>query len=205
MRHPQQILEKIVEMRKRGASLNEIVDAVSLPKTTIWHHVNKVKILPGHLSEWKLKRGGSLKKSIKEFEKSRDEAGLLVGTLNRKEKILIGMALYWGEGSKGDFSISNTDPNLIKTFISCLAELGISNKRLSLSLRIFEDLDTKKVCNYWSRITGIPKKEIKYVNILNGKKNGKLPYGMCRLRVIKPRYLLKLFKSMKECVVNQLR
>ena len=68
---------------------------------------------------------------------------------------------------------------------------------LSINLRIYEDLNQKKACNFWSKVVGVSQKRIMYVDILKGKKNGKLKYGMCRVRVIKGAYFLKLLNAIR--------
>ncbi len=91
------------------------------------------------------------------------------------EKLLFLSALYWAEGSKKDFGLSNTDPELIKIFVEGLRKVfKIDNKRFRISIRIYEDLDSEKSLAFWSKITGVAKKDFVSVNTLRGKKNGKL-------------------------------
>lgn len=118
------------------------------------------------------KRGGSKNKSILEWQKATNQARSLVN-LNKLNKI----------------------------FIYCLKELGVNKENLSINLRLYEDLDKNEAINFWSRVTGLSKEKIKYVNILNGKKMGKLKYGMCRVRVIKGGYILKLLQSIRDTIV----
>jgi len=40
------------------------------------------------------------------------------------------------------------------------------------------------------------------VNVLDGKKNGKLIYGMCRIRITKGADVLKYIKALKNRVVS---
>ncbi|MDP3792783.1 MAG: hypothetical protein Q8Q89_03570 [bacterium] len=174
----------------------------SMPKTTIWYHIQGIKILPKYIKIYKSKQGGSIKKSKMEWEQAKQEASRLVGSISKKERLLIAASLYWAEGAKGDFQLTNTDPDLIKTYIKCLRELGVKKDRLSVNIRVYEDINTSKACSFWSKVTGVSKKEIKYVNVLYGKKNGKLPYGMCRLRVKKGRYHFKLINSIKNIMIN---
>jgi hypothetical protein len=107
------------------------------------------------------------RKLLKEI-KSLNEAKNLIRELSYREKLILLSALYWGEGSKGDFGLSNTDPNLIRVFISCLKDVfNINKARLRVSIRIYEDLDKEKCLDFWSKVTGIKKEDFINVNILN--------------------------------------
>lgn len=202
MRHSIKKIQTIIDLRKKGFTINELVKLSSMPKTTIWHHIHKIKVLPKYEKIWRAKQGGSINRFNKAIEKSRLQAKSLIKSLNKTEKMLVAAALYWGEGSKDDFSLSNTDPNLIKVFISCLKEFGVTQNNLSINIRIYEDLNPEVACRFWAKVTRVPRNQIKYVNVLYGKKNGKLPYGMCRIRVKKPGYLLKLINAIRETITE---
>jgi hypothetical protein len=58
--------------------------------------------------------------------------------------------------------------------------MGLDKERLRVNIRIYEDINAEKAIQYWARIVDIPKSQILSVNVLHGKKQGKLPYGMCR-------------------------
>lgn len=202
MRYPLENIEKLKKLRRRGFSIGELMTTFSMPKTTVWHHIQELKVHPKYIKILKSKQGGSINKSKAEWEKARKEATSLINSITSKEKVLIAVSLYWAEGAKGDFQLTNTDPQLIKAYVKCLKELGIDKNRLSANIRIYEDLDADKACRFWSKIIGIPKREIKYVNVLYGKKKGKLPYGMCRLRVKKGGYHFKLLNCIKNIIIS---
>ena len=54
-----------------------------------------------------------------------------------------------------------------------------------MSIRVYEDINTKDAKIYWARITGITPDRIISVAVLSGKKLGKVPYGMCIIRLAK--------------------
>lgn len=196
-------INKIKSLRSQGYSIIEIGKELKRPKTTIFRHMQGVKILPKFLINWAGKRGGSKKrKKLKEI-KFFAEAKRLIQELSYKEKIILLSALYWGEGSKRDFGLSNTDPNLIRVFIGCLKDVfKIDKSELRVSIRAYEDLDKNKCLNFWSKVTGVKKEDFVNVNILAGRKKGKLEYGMCRVRVTKGGDFLKKIKSINKVVAN---
>ena len=192
----------IVQLRKRGHSLPELRCLTGHGKATIFKYIQGVNILPKFQDLWRNKRKSSVARMVQEQKKAQGQAKGLINKIGKEEKILIAACLYWGEGAKRDFSLSNTDPELIKTFVECLEELGVTKERLRVTIRAYEDLNKEKICNFWAKIVGIPKKNIINVNVLKGKKKGKLKYGMCRIRIAKGGYLLKLLCALKDIIKN---
>ena len=200
--NPEEI-SKIKLLRSQGYSIIEISNELKRPKTTIFRYIQDVKILPEFLKNWAGKRGGSRKRKALKEAKSLKEAKELVRDLSYREKFILLSALYWGEGSKKSFGLSNTDPNLIRVFLNCLKEVfGIDATKLRVSIRIYEDLDKEKCLDFWSRVTGVRKNNFVSVNILEGKKRGKLEYGMCRVRVLKGGDFLKKIVSVNKVITD---
>lgn len=198
-------IEKIRSLRSQGYSLPEISQLVATPKTTVFRYIQGVEILPEYLANWAGKRGGSKKKKLLEERKALEEGKEIVEIPSQKEKLLFIAALYWAEGSKRDFSLSNTDPDLIRLFVNGLRDIfHISDERFRISVRIYEDLDRGKCLSYWSDIVDVPVKHFVGVNILKGKKKGKLAYGMCRVRVTKGGLLLKKLVGINKAMVASL-
>ena len=115
----------------------------------------------------------------------------------------MGVSLYWAEGAKRDFTFSNTDAEMIKIFVYILKKVfRIKDEDLKISLRIYEDLDKNTCLRYWSKITGIKLGKNTSIDVLKGKKKGKLEYGMCRIRAKKSGLLLKEFFAIIKRVIN---
>ena len=163
--------------------------------STVHGYAKNVKVLPKYCAILQAKRSGSKNLSRKEWVIAEQKAAKLISGFSKQSKFLIAAALYWGEGAKRDFSLSNTDPALIKVFVSCLKEFGITKDKLRITLRIYEDLNKSSAIKFWSKIMGVSTKQISNVNILKGKKKGKLKYGMCRIRIAKGGRYLKLIQS----------
>ena len=192
--------QKIRELRKTGHSLLEIKSIVNRGYGTIYRYIKDVPILPQYKKLWEIKRGGSRKKSEKDWEEARSKALILAKDFILKEKMIILSCLYWGEGNKKELNIINSDPSLLRVFINCLREIGINDDRITISLRLFEDLDKKKAVDYWLKTLNLPKNNITRFEIIKGKKTGKLKYGMCRVRVEKGGQYFKLIMSMIDLI-----
>jgi len=198
----QKSIQKIKFLRMRGYSLPEIKRITSHSSGTVFKYIQGVNILPEFEEFWQSRRKPSKWKLEQEEKMAKQEARKNIKSINKKEKIIIAASLYWAEGAKRDLSISNSDPNLIKTFVRSLKEFGVDRDRLVVSVRVYDDLDIEKVCLFWSNVLDITRSEIRSVDILKGKKQGKLEYGMCRVRIKKGGRILKLLKALKNCIVE---
>ena len=197
------LIKEIQSLRRKGWSFNEIRKKTLLGSGSVYFSASKVKILPRYENIWKSKQGGSILRKRKAEEEAADKAKRAVGSLSDKERLVFLSALYWGEGGKGDFNITNTDPELVRVFVKGLKDVfGIKTDDFRVSIRTYEDLDKDKCLDFWSKITGVSKDKFVNVNVLKGKKEGKLPYGMCRLRIRKGGNMLKYLTALRKVVTE---
>jgi hypothetical protein len=197
------IISKIRLLRKKGWSLNEIKDQVPVGYGTIFRYIKGVQILPQHKTTWFGKRGGSIKRKKRLEEQAYLKAKNTIRYLTDNERIIFLTALYWSEGTKKDFSLTNSDPELIKIFVDGLVKVFKTDRsKFRVSVRIYEDLDRAKCLDHWSEIIGIPPAKFISVNVLKGKKVGKLKYGICRVRLEKGGNMLKYLNSLKNRVIE---
>ena len=199
----QDLIKKVQSLRRKGWSFNEIKKATALGSGTVYCYASQVEILPGYKQIWKSKQGGSVLRKKKAEDRAAEKASEMIKSISEKEKLIFLSALYWGEGGKGDFNLTNTDPELIKVFVRGLRDvLEIKTEDFRVSIRTYEDLDKNKCLDFWSKITGVPKDKFVNVDVLKGKKEGKLPYGMCRLRIRKGGNMLKYLTALRKVVTE---
>ncbi len=194
----QHTIDRIIILRREGRSLSEIAKEVGVGYGTAFRYCKGVKVLTRFRKIWLAKRGGStLRKKLAE-DKALSDARRVITSLSLKEKLIFLSALYWGEGSKEDFGLSNTDPELIRIFVAGLKEIfGVAIGDLSIGVRVYEDLDKERCLEFWSGLVGVPVERFVSVTVLKGRKHGKLPYGMCRIRVKKGGKMLKYLKAVR--------
>ncbi len=196
-------ISQIKKLRSLGFSTPEISNTLGISRTTVLRYIKGVQILPEYLPEWSLKRGGSRKRMLLREQKALEEMNQLIDSLSIKEKLLVLSSLYWGEGEKRDFGLSNTDPNLVRVFMWCMREVfGVDEDRFKISIRVYEDLDKEECLKFWSQVTNIPVSEFLATDVLLGKKLGKLTYGMCRIRIKKGGDLLKKVKAVNSIITK---
>ncbi|HEY0948192.1 MAG TPA: helix-turn-helix domain-containing protein [Candidatus Paceibacterota bacterium] len=173
----------IVARRLQGMSIPEISRETGMAKTTIQRYVKHVPISQEARRLLREKQGGGKERALGLRENSLERAKGLIGEINTRDTLFLLIGLYWGEGTKKDFSVINSDPNLLVAFLGCLDDMGIPRERISLSLRLHADISEPHACQFWSRTLNVPASRINRVEIIKGKKKGKLQYGMCRIRV----------------------
>ena len=203
MRHTIEKIKLIKNLRKTGHTIGEIMEQIKLPKTTIWHHIKDISISPKYIKIFAKKQAASVVRSSREWNKARLEAKNFVPRkLDISTAALLASAIYWGEGSKRDFNLANSDPDLVRVFMRCMKRFGINPRQFALHVRIYDDLNPDTAVRYWLSVTKIPKSNIVKVETLKGKKDGKLPYGMCRIRLYKGGYQLKVLTAIKEYMLK---
>lgn len=87
-----------------------------------------------------------------------------IGRLTEREIFLLGVALYWAEGSKKDRRVTliNSDPKIIQLWIHWLRKFGgLKTRDLKCTVGINEMHEKRlsSVIRYWSKITRISKKQ----------------------------------------------
>ena len=91
-----------------------------------------------------------------------EEGRARIGRLSEREFLVAGVALYAGEGSKGDGTVRfvNTDPRMVVLFCAWLRHFyEIDETRLRLALCLHQGLDLSAAMAYWSGLTGIPESQ----------------------------------------------
>jgi len=116
----------------------------------------------------------------------------LKSRLTKKDELLkiVGIMLYWGEGSKwkGEkiVDFANSDPEMIKVFINFLRKIcGIDEKKIRIYLYCHEEREVQKLKKYWSNLTNVSTEQFTkpYINTrYNPAKRGKMKHGLIHIR-----------------------
>lgn len=92
---------------------------------------------------------------------TKDAASAEIGTLSDRELFLIGVGLYWAEGSKSkpyrrDESVVfvNSDPNMIRLYLAWLDLLRVEKERRRFHVMIHESADVESASRYWAELVG---------------------------------------------------
>ncbi len=201
------------DLRSRGLTLSEVhmrlVDTFGkTSRSRTWQYVQNTPIQPEYQARWKERAGSALFRSKQEEDRALKRAQQLIREtpLSQREHLLMAAMLYWGEGTKRELCVINTDAYLLRIFIDALVNtLHIPRTRFTFALRLYEDLEPDAATVYWCGMLGLLPKQLTTVSILSGKKKGKLKYGMCRVRLLRGAPQLKLLKAIVQVVCETLR
>ena len=76
-------------------------------------------------------------------------------------------------------SFTNSDPVMIKTYIALFRSFNVEPKNLKAILHLHSYHDKYKQAMFWSKVTGIPKKNISIYNKVNSGKIVRKNYPGC--------------------------
>lgn len=125
--------------------------------------------------------------------------------LNKTSARVLLALLYWSSGSKYPSSnfiaFSNSDPNLVKTFLSLLrSTFPIKESKIKIHLQLHKTHNIKRIIQYWSRLLEIPKTQFYKPTITKPpKKISRSDYsGTCTIRYYSLDLLLTIMKIYEE-------
>lgn len=94
-------------------------------------------------------------------QETKEAARAKIGRLTDRELFLIGVGLYWAEGTKDkpharreQAIFVNSDPGVITTYLAWLALLGVEQGRIKYRLMIHETADVTGAQRYWADLVG---------------------------------------------------
>ena len=217
--NPRKDYQAALTLRLEGKTYGEIRNLFGIPKSTLsnWFSTleldNEVKRIleskrkNGYLKllEFNKIRTVSIKKENEDIRKNYESR---INKLSNRELMILGAALYWGEGYK-NFNIkrngsypyicfANSDPQMVVTFINFMERiLNISKDKIKAQVTIYPNLNPEEAVNYWQNIIKIPKTNFRFqigLSRASQKKRPKhlLPYGTLQLRVSRRQEFFKI-------------
>jgi hypothetical protein len=201
--HSPEKIKKLKELRKKGYSINELVEELVIPKTTVWHHIHDISVPQKYAHLLYSKRGGSSKRKQKNIEMAKGKAVELLKSTDRESLIALAM-LYWGEGSKGACEFINSNGKIIQLYLKIIRDrLDVSEASIKATMRIFSGMNKNDCLNYWSKITRVPRNKF-IIRFNDGGTRGKTKYGMCRISIRKGDNKLKLIHALIDQIFMEL-
>ncbi|MEU1780986.1 hypothetical protein ABZ545_16030 [Streptomyces abikoensis] len=153
------------ELRLAGRTYDEIVAELGVAKSSVslW-----VRDLPKPQKTAKQMRQMAedrwaphrRARAIKQSE-TKLEAAHEIGRMSERELFLIGVGLYWSEGTKSKahrpserVTFVNSDPDMIELYLAWLRLLGVEKDRLRFHLMIHESADVARAEEFWAGVVG---------------------------------------------------
>lgn len=207
------VRDTAVRLRRQGHSYNEISTALKIPKSTLSGWLRDIplssKAQERLQKRYKISRDILIERNKRQTVVARERAQAIqnasmrdIGVLSDRERMLIGAALYWGEGYKrlivrGGFErtghvigFTNADPDMIRFFVNfCRTILDVPDEKFGLWVRLYNPKDDDKAKKYWRKITGLSAKNFKpstYLVSISSKRKrsfNRLPFGTLQIVV----------------------
>lgn len=203
-----------LKYRLRGKSYNQITKLLGVPKSTLsgWFNGLQLSMKAKERLGARVREGsfeGLMKKNRQQTAAANERAKNIrnaavrtIGKLSKRELLILGVSLYWGEGYKRPIikngkartyhpvSLSNSDPKLVLAFLKFLREIcGAEEEKIRAGLRIYQHQNAEQLLQFWSKLTKIPKERFeKYYYGVSKSSLGKrpfniLPYGTIQIRI----------------------
>lgn len=162
--------KQAIALRETGLSYNEILRKVKVSRSTISSWLHDVPMSDRYRERIKEKQRHAQRLGTKAVRQKRIEKTIMIKTkameeiqhLTDRERWLIGVALYWAEGSKerdkGTLVIfSNSDPAMVLFFRSWAVDfLKVAHSDIAYEFYIHEKSENReKALQFWSEILGI--------------------------------------------------
>jgi len=169
-----ELKKQAIKLRKNGKSYSEILEDVPVAKSTLsrWlQDVDLSKSQEQRLSEKKKvgqKRAAEAvrQKRIEKTKRIKKKAQEEIGKISERELWLVGIALYWAEGTKGKpyrtsvrTEFSNSDNQMIALYVKWLREIvEVGKEEFWCAIYIHENHKDRidEVKEHWIEATGLP-------------------------------------------------
>ena len=163
--------QNAIALRKQGKTYSEILAIIPVAKSTLGIWLKEAKLSKAEMQKFTEAkrlasfRGGLAKKKLRIEKQNRifSEARSEIKNISRDELFLMGTVLYWAEGSKereyspgSPLRFANSDPYMIKLFLTWLRDVGVSKERIHLDIYLHDNnkYRAKEVVKYWVEHTG---------------------------------------------------
>ncbi|MEI8103695.1 MAG: hypothetical protein WCG84_02190 [Candidatus Moraniibacteriota bacterium] len=205
---------KAISLRKEGLSYVEILKRVPVSKSTLSVWLRDIGLAKQQKQRLTLKRKQAQLKAqeacrnirISREKRIVEAAKKEVSHVSKRELWLIGVTLYWAEGTKQKthnvsqkVSFNNSDPRMILLFDTWLRKIcQLGSERLAYSIYIHRTGDAEKAKLFWGNLlnTGIERVYFKnHIPKTNRKNTDENYYGLLRIDVKKSTDLNRQIKG----------
>ncbi len=220
--------EKAIALRRQGKTYTDILRIIPVAKSTLGLWLKEAKLSKAENQKFTIAkklaslRGGQAKRTqrIEKQNKIYSEAKSRIKALSENEFFLLGVVLYWAEGTKekeycpgSQIAFSNMDPKMIVLFLIWLDKIcRIPKDMIGFEIIVHESHKDRvlELRNYWSKVTGFPLSSFPYVyfkksNIkkTNRKNTGEKYRGVLKIKVRQSSDLVRKITSWSEAIFEE--
>lgn len=196
-----------IALRKEGLTYSEILEQIPVAKSTLALWLQDVRLSKKQvqrITEKRLNsalRGGEIKRQqrIARTKEIHEKAVKDIGEISKRELWLMGVMLYWAEGSKekahhvgSGVRFTNSDAAMIRLFLRWLVVICNVEKQdiyFDLTIHTNHKSRTTEIIHYWANETGYPPEYFTYIYYKQGNPKTKRTnvgdsyYGIVRVQV----------------------
>ena len=166
--------EIAVAMRQEGRSYREIREVVGVAKSTLSLWLRDIPLTDEQRVALALRcppaasrRARAIRASAAQRrQRVEREAREQISRLSESELFVAGVVAYWAEGTKNKpwrtgerLAFLNSDPAMIRLFLSWLRLLGVGSERLQYRVNIHESADVGGAEQFWAAVVGVRPEE----------------------------------------------
>ena len=152
-------------MRAENMTLADIAATLGVSKSSVSVWVRDVPFTPSKRRYGPQRRPHPAHTAkLRQIEELNELGIQRIGTLGEEAFLAAGVALYAGEGAKGDGKVvfANTDPGMVSFFCAWLRHFfAIDESRLRVHVYLHEGLDLDAAERHWSELTGVPREQFR--------------------------------------------
>ncbi|HDY72666.1 MAG TPA: hypothetical protein ENH90_00675 [bacterium] len=215
---------KARELRKKGRSIKEIARQLKVSKSSASIWCRDIELTSGQIArlEEKIRIGSykgrlkgariQLERRLAETNRLYKEGASLLGSLSKRDLLLTGAGLYWGEGTKKrDVRIANSDPEMIRFIINWFNYIWKIPKeqfKFQILINKVHKFRVAQVEKYWLDVAGVSSNQFTKTILIKAKnkkvyKNFETHFGTLMIRVRKSAYLHHKIKGLILEIINQ--
>jgi len=194
--------KKAILLRRKGHSIRFIEKKLNVSRSSASLWVKNVKLTKAQIDNLYRNRDsgrlkgsyiasqnkiGKRKKHVLEIE---NRALKDVNILSERDRFILGIALYFGEGSKTSHSVcfTNSDPYAVRFIKKWLMDFcNVEIQTIRCNLYLHDNLDEDKAKKYWSKFLTVPISQFNKTYFVKNNENrlrhSKHINGICRLTV----------------------
>jgi transcriptional regulator with XRE-family HTH domain len=164
--------QKAIKLRQKGLSYSQIKERLNIGKGTLSEWLSGMPLSEKRIKELRDFSPQRIERYRNTMKKKKDtrlkevykKVSSDIGVFSKREIFLLGLFLYWGEGTKtANYStqLTNTNPAMLKFFIKWLELLGVKKKDLKVKLHLYSDMNISESIIFWSKELKIPVNQFK--------------------------------------------
>lgn len=159
--------EKARELRRQGMTYDQIQVELGCSKSSISLWVRDLpkpeRRDPAEQARLASQKRWEHERPLREAarQRTKEEARQEIGQITERELFLVGVGLYWAEGTKDKpharrerATFVNSDPGMITMFLAWLDLIGVERARLKFHVMIHESAEVRAAEQYWADLVG---------------------------------------------------